>query len=244
MKKGQEVGEISDKGYGITGGTTLPRNRRLHPDDARLDAFWTKCAELKMPVNIHMADHPSCWTPLDIYQEERTPDYQHFNQYGKDVPSFDELIAMRNRTLEKHPKTIFIACHMGNQGHNLAALSQAMDKYPNLYLDTSARDYEIGRTPGSSAKFLAKYRKRIVFGTDMGRRKVCTRATGDCLKPTTNIFPVESDGDITDLNWLHLFLNQFIGVLVLSLLIIELQILSEIIKFQKKLNSIAALKCF
>ena len=164
------VGEISDKGTGFTRDSSLPENKRLHPDDERLDAFWEKCGELKMPINLHVADHPSCWTPLDIYQE-RTPDYQHFNQYGKNIPSFDELIAKRNRTLEKHAQTIFIACHMGNQGHDLATLAETMDKYPNLYLDTSARDYELGRTPRSSAKFLNKYKDRIVFGTDMGRDK-------------------------------------------------------------------------
>lgn len=164
------VGEISDKGLGFTRNPSLPPNKRLHPDDPRLDAFWEKCADLKMPVNLHVADHPSCWTPLDVFQE-RTPDYQHFNLYDKDVPSFDELIAKRDRTLEKHPRTIFIACHMGNQGHNLAALAKAMEKYPNLYLDTSARDYEIGRTPRASVKFLNKYKDRILFGTDMGREK-------------------------------------------------------------------------
>ena len=164
------VGEISDKGYGFTRDANLPREKRLHPNDPRLDAFWEKCAELKMPVSLHVADHPSCWTPLDVYQE-RSPDYQHFNQFGKDVPSFDELIVKRNWTLVKHPNTIFIACHLGNQGHDLAKLSKDMDMYPNLYLDTSARDYELGRTPRNSAKFLAKYKDRIVFGTDMGRKK-------------------------------------------------------------------------
>ncbi len=164
------VGEISDKGTGITRDADLPPEKRLHPDDARLDEFWEKCAELNMPVNLHVADHPSCWTPLDVYQE-RTPDYQHFNLFDKNVPAFSELIDKRNRTLAKHPDTIFVACHMGNQGHDLTSLSQAMDKYPNLYLDTSARDYELGRTPRSSAKFLNKYRDRIIFGTDMGRQK-------------------------------------------------------------------------
>jgi len=163
------VGELSDKGFGFTE-DALPRDKRLHPDDPRLDAFWEKCAELKMPVNLHVADHPSCWTPLDVYQE-RTPDYQHFNQYGKDVPSYDELITIRNRTLESHPKTIFIACHLGNQGNDLEKLSLAMDKYPNLCLDTSARDYELGRTPRASAKFLTKYQNRILFGTDQSREK-------------------------------------------------------------------------
>jgi len=164
------VGEITDKGYGITRDTSLPPEKRLHADDPRLDPFWEKCAELNMPVNLHIADHPSSRTPLDVFQE-RSPDFQHFNLFGKDIPSFDELMAMRNRTLENHPKTIFIACHLGNQGHDLAKLSQAMDEYPNLYLDTSARDYEIGRTPRASARFLTKYQNRILFGTDMGREK-------------------------------------------------------------------------
>ena len=168
-KGARGVGELSDKGSGLTD-TAPSRDKRLHPDDPRLDAFWEKCAELKMPVNLHVADHPSCWTPLDVYQE-RTPDYQHFNQYGKDIPSYDELITMRNRILEKHPKTTFIACHLSNQGNDLEKLSLALDKYPNLYLDTSARDYEIGRTPRSSARFLTKYQNRIMFGTDQGREK-------------------------------------------------------------------------
>jgi predicted TIM-barrel fold metal-dependent hydrolase len=164
------VGEITDKGSGVSRDTNLARDKRLHPDDPRLDRFWQKCAELKIPISLHVADHPSCWTPLDVHQE-RTPDYQHFNQYGKDVSSHEELIAMRNRTLAKHPKTIFVACHLGNQGHDLAALGKELDRYPNLYLDISARDYEVGRTPRAAVKFLTKYKDRILFGTDMGRQK-------------------------------------------------------------------------
>jgi predicted TIM-barrel fold metal-dependent hydrolase len=169
-KGARGVGELTDKGYGFGGDASVPQPKRLHPDDARLDPFWKKCAELKLPANVHIADHPSCWKPLDVYQE-RTPDYQHFNLYGKDVPSYEELISIRDRTLAKHPTTRFIACHLGNQGHDLSALSKELDTYPNLYLDISARDYEVGRTPRAAAKFLASYRSRVLFGTDMGREK-------------------------------------------------------------------------
>jgi predicted TIM-barrel fold metal-dependent hydrolase len=169
-KGARGVGELTDKGYGMSGDSTLPRTQRLHPDDPRLDAFWKKCADLKIPVNVHIADHPSCWKPLDVYQE-RTPDYQHFNLYGKDVPSYEELIAIRDRTLAGHSTTRFVACHLGNQGHDLTALSKELDSHPNLYLDISARDYEVGRTPRAAAKFLASYRTRVLFGSDMGREK-------------------------------------------------------------------------
>ena len=169
QKGARGAGELSDKGWGFQGGQ-IPRDKRLHADDPRLDAFWQKCAELKAPVNIHIADHPSCWQPLGPNQE-RTPDFQHFNMRGKDVPSYEELLAKRDRLLARHPQTTFIFCHLSNQGNDTAALAKVLDRFPNLYLDISARDYEIGRQPRTAAKFLARYKDRILFGTDMGREK-------------------------------------------------------------------------
>jgi predicted TIM-barrel fold metal-dependent hydrolase len=161
------VGELSDKGWGFQKGKR-PIDKRLHLDDPRLDAFWQKCAELKMPVNVHVADHPSCWRPLGPNQE-RTPDFQAFSLYGKDVPSYQELLARRDALLERNPKTTFVFCHLSNQGNDLAALAKTLDRFPNFYVDISARDYEVGREPRAAGKFLAKYADRVMFGTDMGR---------------------------------------------------------------------------
>ena len=164
------VGELSDKGSGYTKGAQLPRDKRLHPDDARLNLFWKKCAELKLPVNVHMADHPSAWRPPDNHQE-RSPGFQQYNQYGKDVPSYDEILSIRDRLIDSEPKTIFIACHFSNQGNDLATLSKVLDKFPNLYVDMSARSYELGREPRTAAKFLQRHQDRVLFGTDMGVEK-------------------------------------------------------------------------
>jgi predicted TIM-barrel fold metal-dependent hydrolase len=170
-KKGARgVGEVSDKGSGLTRGELLPRDKRLHPNDPRLDPFWEKCAELKIPVSLHMADHPSAWRPPDAHQE-RTPNFQQYNQYGRDVPSYEEMLALRDRTLERHPKTRFICCHLGNQGNDLVSLAKVLDKFPNLYVDISARAYELGRQPRFAAKFMMKYRDRVLWGTDQGVSK-------------------------------------------------------------------------
>jgi len=175
-KGARGVGELTDKGTGFGGFTgfgdkkSVPANERLHVDDPRLDLFWKKCAELKIPASIHIADHPSAWRPPDAHQE-RSPVYQRFNQYGKDGDSYETLIERRNNVVAKHPETTFIAVHLGNEGNNLAKFAKDLDKYPNLYGDISARGYEVGREPFTAAKFLAKYRTRILYGTDQGRDK-------------------------------------------------------------------------
>jgi len=172
-KKGARgVGEITDKGWGVETSekNAPPRDKRLRFDDPRLDAYWKKCAELNMPVNIHLADHPSAWKAQDANQE-RTADFQAFALCGKDVPSYEELLTVRERLLARHPKTKFIFCHFSNQGNDTAALAKMLDRFPNMYVDISARDYEIGRQPRTMKKFIEKYQGRILYGTDMGADK-------------------------------------------------------------------------
>lgn len=184
------VGEITDKGWGVEASeqNALPRAKRLRFDDPRLDAYWKRCGELNMPINIHIADHPSCWKPLDATQE-RTPDFQAFSLFGKDVPSHEELLGMRERLLAKHPKTKFIFCHFSNQGHDTAALGRMLDRFPNMYVDVSARDYELGRQPRAMKAFLEKYKGRVLFGTDMGRDKAMYQGWWRLLESADEYLP-------------------------------------------------------
>jgi predicted TIM-barrel fold metal-dependent hydrolase len=184
------LGEVTDKGWGMQADlqSPLPPSKRMHSDDPRLDALWEKCADLNIPVNIHIADHPSCWQPLGPHQE-RTPDFQVFNLYGKDVPSYDELLSCRDRMLAKHPRTTFIAAHLGNQGNDLASLAKVLDRYPNLYVDISARDYEVGREPRFALKFLSSYANRVLFGTDMGRDQAIYQGWWRLLESADEFIP-------------------------------------------------------
>jgi hypothetical protein len=77
----------------------------------------------------------------------------------------------------------------GQPGHDLNTLAAALDRYPNLYVDISARDYEIGRTPRAAAKFLSRYRDPILFGTDMGREKNMYQAWWRLLESADEFMP-------------------------------------------------------
>jgi len=169
-KGARGIGEISDKGFGYTRDSKLAPEERLHPDDDRLDLFFQKAAQLSIPVVTHIADHPSAWTPPDVFQE-RTPIFQQYNKHGGSGESYEQILTHLPKLLAKHPKTTFIACHLANLGNDLNRLSQLLDQFPNLHLDISARDYEVGRTPRSSKRFLEKYQDRVLFGTDMGMDK-------------------------------------------------------------------------
>lgn len=164
------IGELSDKGFGYTRDEKLKPEERLHPEDDRLDPFWIKAAELGLPVVTHISDHPSAWTPPDVFQE-RTPIFQQYNKYGGSGETYEEILKHLPAVVGKHPETTFIACHIANLGNDLQRVSGLLDRFPNLYLDISARDYELGRTPRASKKFIEKYENRLLFGTDMGMDK-------------------------------------------------------------------------
>lgn len=185
------LGELTDKGLGLSGDASLTPEQRLHPDDPRLDLFWAKARELNMPANIHFADHPSAWEPPD-HTQERTPGFQRFNQYGRNSPSHAEVLQIRDRFLKRHPDNIVIACHFSNQGHDFASLAKTLDTFPNLYLDIAARQYEFGRQPRAAAAFFNEYSDRLLFGTDRGREADMYRSFWQTLETADEYLPGQS----------------------------------------------------
>jgi len=154
-------------------------------DDKRFDLMWEACATLGFPVSIHIADPEAFFLPIDRYNErfEELNEHPDWSFYGKDFPSFKELIAARDRVLARHPKTTFIGLHVGHDSENLAAVSEALDKYPNFHVETAARIGELGRQPRTAKKFFDKYQDRVLFGTDAvpGGKDTPQQLFGDAL---------------------------------------------------------------
>jgi predicted TIM-barrel fold metal-dependent hydrolase len=160
------IGEIS-KGFGIR--TRKPDGSRLKIDDPEMDAFWEACARLKIPVFIHTADPSEFFKPMDL-RNERWLELALFGDRryppGSGNPSFEELMTERDNLFKKHPKTTFVAAHMGWHANDLARLGKMMDTMPNVSTEVGAVLYDIGRQPRAAHDFFVKYQDRLLFGKD------------------------------------------------------------------------------
>ena len=142
---------------------------RVHVDDPEFDLVWDKCAELGLPVLIHIAEPSPFFDPWD-YQNERWLELKQFPQRARPLgkyPPFETLIAERNHLFAKHPKTNFIAAHLAFHGNDLERLGKTLDALPNMYVDIAAVLAELGRQPYSAHDFLVKYQDRVLMGKDI-----------------------------------------------------------------------------
>jgi predicted TIM-barrel fold metal-dependent hydrolase len=159
------VGEIG-KGFGLS--ARKADGSRLTMDDPMLAPFWDACARLQLPVFIHTADPPEFFEPIDM-SNERWLELSLFpsRAYPSDrFPSFETLMAERDRLFARHPKTTFVAAHLGWHGNDLARLGRLFDAMPNVYAELGAVLYDLGRQPRVAHDFLQKYGNRVLFGKD------------------------------------------------------------------------------
>ena len=137
-------------------------------DDARLNPIWKKCGELGVPVLIHTGDPRPFWDPLDRYNErwlelKLNPRRKRGNP---DEFTWEQLLEQQHHLFRNHPKTQFIAAHMGWYPNNLGKLDSLLTAMPNMNVEIGAVIAELGRQPRTGRKFFEKYQDRILFGKD------------------------------------------------------------------------------
>jgi predicted TIM-barrel fold metal-dependent hydrolase len=137
-------------------------------DDPRFDPMWDAAGKLGFPVFIHTADPDAFFTPTDRFNErwEELGNHPNWSFYGGDHPPKSELLAARNRVIEKHSGTTFVCLHVANHPENLDEVSEWLDRYPNMNVEIGARLGELGRQPRRARKFFEDYQDRIMYGTD------------------------------------------------------------------------------
>jgi uncharacterized protein len=157
------VGELSDKGFGLRySGGFGP-----HIDDPIMKPLLKRCAELNIPINIHVAEPLWMYLPMDSTNDGLMNAYTwRIDSTQQGILGHASLINTLENAVRDNPRTTFIACHYANCEYDLSILGKLFDKYKNLYADGSARFGETAPIPRYMAAFYTRYQDRLLYGTD------------------------------------------------------------------------------
>ncbi len=186
------VGELGDKGLGELYSRPVP-GYGLHIDDPRMKPLLEKCAELHMPVSIHVAEDAWMYLSADSTNDGlMNAATWKVDLSKKGILNHDQLISSLENAVKENPKTTFIACHLANCCSDLSVLARLFDSYPNLWADIAARYGEISPVPRYTKAFMEKYAARLVYGTDMGTSPDMYRSTFRILETEDEHFYQQS----------------------------------------------------
>lgn len=154
----------------------------LPVDDALLDPAFEEAGRLGMPVLIHVADPRAFFEPPTPVNErwDELGAHPEWSFADPSFPRWEELLDALDRRIARHPQTRFIGAHFGNAAEEPDRVARMLDRHPGYFVDTAARIPEIGRHPAAEMRrFFVRFRKRILFGTDLGvgRRSIMLGST-------------------------------------------------------------------
>ncbi len=180
------IGEVMFKGKGIS---PASKNKIiLLPDDPRMDLLFEKCADLKIPVNLHISEDKWMYEKMDSTNDGLMNASEWQVKIENGAKTHEEMLQRLENTLKRHPRTIYVAAHLANCCADLSVLGNYFDKYPNLYADISARFGEIAPIPRYVHDFIEKYQDRFVYGTDMSFSERIYRVTFRILETADEHF--------------------------------------------------------
>jgi predicted TIM-barrel fold metal-dependent hydrolase len=157
------IGELSDKGLGLR----YPGGFGPHINDPLMKPLLRRCGELKIPINIHVAESYWMYLPMDSTNDGLMNAYTwRIDLTKKGILDHAELIKTLEDVVRDQPRTTFIACHYANCDYDLSILGALLDRFPNLYADASARFGETSTIPRAMAAFYEKYQDKLLYGTD------------------------------------------------------------------------------
>ena len=150
--------------------------KRIFLDDPRFDGVMAHLERRGIPLIAHQAEPKNCWLPLDQMTTENDRSYfrehpEYYMYLHPEEPSYEALMAARDRFVARHPRLAFDGAHMASLEWSVDELARFFDRYPNTVVDLAARmsnlqvqsNADIAKVRG----FFIKYQDRILYGTDL-----------------------------------------------------------------------------
>jgi len=149
-----------------------PDGRYVMIDDPRFRPLLDLTAGEDGTLIAHIGEPKNCWLPLD--QMTVDGDRRYFSSHPEyhaylhpELPRHEELIAARDRVLERNPRLRVVGCHLGSLEYDTDELAKRLDRYPNFAVDMAARIVHFQVQDREKVRaFLIKYQDRVLYGTD------------------------------------------------------------------------------
>ena len=178
-----------------------PRGRRVFLDDPRFDGVMRHIEALRLPLIAHQGEPKNCWLPLAKMTTENDrsyfrehPEYYMYLHPGE--PSYETLMAARDRFVARHPLLRFVGAHMASLEWSVDALARFLDRYPNAVVDLAARMTQVQAQSNADhdkvRRFFVRYQDRLLYGTDLTLNPP-DRAARAQNPPATDDFAREAD---------------------------------------------------
>ena len=125
--------------------------------DPCLTPVFQSLADEGFPLLLHVSDPDTYYATA----------YSDAKVFGTKEAHLDELETL----IQRHPDLQFQLAHFAAQPeiHRLPHLAEWFDKYDNIVVDTASSRWmarELSKDPDAARKFLIRYSKRVLFGTD------------------------------------------------------------------------------
>ena len=185
--------------------------KRVFLDDPRFDPIMAHIQARGKPLIAHQGEPKNCWLPLDQMTTDNDRSYfsehpEYYMYRHPEEPSYEQLMAARDRFVARHPKLAFDGAHMASLEWSVDELSRFLDRYPNAVVDLAARMSQVQvQSNANHSKvrdFFIKYQNRLMYGTDLTDNPPAPKARAQ-NPPATGNFPKEAD-DAWRSDWRYL----------------------------------------
>jgi predicted TIM-barrel fold metal-dependent hydrolase len=146
-------------------------------DDPHFDKIFRTLIDNNKTLLAHIGEPKNCWLPLEDMTVNNDRSYfkehpQYHMYLHPEYPTYEAVIASRDRMLEKYPDLRFVGAHLGSLEWSLDELAKRLDRFPNMAVDVAARiphiQYLTQQDRERVREFFDRYQDRLIYATDSG----------------------------------------------------------------------------